>query len=175
MTHPPAHLPDATLRRSLEAAVGHDAAARALQLAGHEAGDAIFALLGDAEWTAAKLDDLDESEFWQRLNRIFAERGWGELHFEELHAGIGALQSAEWTEADPGIPALRPSCHFTVGMIANLLGRIAGAEVGVIESECRSRGDLQCRFLFGGRTALDQVYAGILAGNTGDELLTSLG
>lgn len=174
-SRPPAHLPDAALRRALEATVGPDAAARALHLAGHEAGDAIFALLRDAAApSAAPLAELEEGEFWQRLSALFLERDWGELHFEDLHAGIGALESADWTEADSDSSALRPSCHFTVGMIANLLGRVAQDEVGVIESECRSRGDLRCRFLFGGRGALDQVYAGVKLGARADDLLAGL-
>lgn len=177
MSRPPAHLPDATLRRSLEATVGADAAARALNLAGHEAGDAIFAHLQDTQppGDAPAITELDMADFWRRLAALFAERGWGALDFEDLHAGIGALESADWAEADPDTPALRPSCHFTVGMIANLLGRVAGDEVGVIESECRSRGDLRCRFLFGGRHALEKVYAGIRAGTATDDLVTSLG
>lgn len=196
-SRPPARLPDATLRRSLEATVGPDAAAHAFQLAGHEAGDALFALLRDSllksgsaaaltvdvpaeaapgteEVSGESLAALDEVEFWRHLGRLFAERGWGEILFEDLHAGIGALESADWAEADPEIPALRPSCHFTVGLIANLLGRVAGAEVGVIESECRSRGDLRCRFLFGGRHALEQVYAQIREGSAANDLLSSL-
>lgn len=191
----PAHLPDAMLRRSLEASVGPDTAASALQRAGHEAGDAIFEALRDAVLRDAlrgeeilpnvvapedapptnALAALDESEFWKRLSALFAERGWGELLFSEVHAGIGALESSDWAEADPSAAALRPSCHFTTGLLANLLGRVAESEVGVLEVECRSRGDLHCRFLFGGRSALEHLYTGIRAGAEVAEAIGRLG
>ncbi len=179
----PAHLPDAALRRSLEATVGPDDAARALQQAGHEAGDVIFAALHDTLPTDAPsvngaptgaLAALDEAEFWHRLDTHFAKRGWGRVHFEAVHTGLGALVTADWKEADPNAASLRPSCHFTVGLLANLLGRVAGEEVGVLETECRSRGDLHCRFLFGGRYALSQLYAGIRTGVAVDDLIVDL-
>jgi predicted hydrocarbon binding protein len=173
VTQSPAHLPEATLRLSLEATVGHELAARALQRAGHDAGDAIFDAIR-AEVGENGPANLDEADFWQRLNAFCADRGWGNIIFEEMHPGLGALESADWAEADPGVAALRPSCHFTVGMIANLLGRIANDDVGVLETECRSRGDLYCRFIFGGRAALDQVYAGIRAGVAVDDLIADL-
>lgn len=191
----PAHLPDPALRRSLEATVGADAAASALQRAGYEAGDAIYETLRDAVLRDAlhgeeilpneaapedapptnALAALEESEFWKRLKAHFIERAWGELHFEEAHPGVGALESADWAEADPDAAALRPSCHFTTGLLANLLGRIAEQEVGVLEVECRSRGDLNCRFLFGGRSALDHLYARLLAGAGAGDAIAELG
>jgi predicted hydrocarbon binding protein len=179
----PAHLPDAGLRLALEDTVGPDAAARALQQAGHEAGNAIFAILSggathegvsEDSTIADGLGTIEEAAFWQRLSDLCVERGWGQIRFEEVHPGIGALESADWAEADPMAAALRPSCHFTVGLIANLLGRVAGNEVGVLETECRSRGDLNCRFLFGGRHALDQLYTGISAGDTVTDLIADL-
>jgi hypothetical protein len=54
----------------------------------------------------------------------------------------------------------QPSCHFTTGVLANILGRAADGEVAVLEVECRSRGDQRCRFLFGGADAVYSVYVG---------------
>ncbi|HEX6941015.1 MAG TPA: V4R domain-containing protein [Longimicrobiales bacterium] len=158
------------MRRALVAEVGPEAAARALQHAGHAAGDAFHALLADG------LDpsELGESEFWQRLNDLFAERGWGRLHFEPEHPGVGALESGDWAEADPTEGAPRPSCHFTAGMLANVLGRTAGRDVGVLEVECRSRGDLRCLFYFGGAQALERIFAALQSGRTAEEALAEL-
>ncbi len=158
------------LRRALESAVGADEAARALHHAGHAAGDAFHALLAETGDPA----ELGESEFWRRLNGLFEERGWGRLQFESRHPGLGSLESADWAEADPAAGAGRPSCHFTAGLLANVLGHTAGQDVGVLEVECRSRGDLRCHFYFGGAEALQHVYAALVEGRSVDEALAEL-
>ena len=160
------------LRGALEAEVGVDAAARALRHAGHAAGDALFPLLGIAGEVEATPGDLPEDAFWHRVTDLFAARGWGRLEFQALHPGLGALDASDWLEADPALGRLRPSCHFTTGVLANLLGRTAGDAMGVLEVECRSRGDLRCRFLFGGRDALEAVHEELARGQ---DLETTLG
>jgi predicted hydrocarbon binding protein len=161
------------LRHALEEELGADKAARAMNRIGHGAGDALVAALSK-EIGTDDLATLDEAEFWHRLGVLFRSRGWGHILFEATHSGIGALESADWAEADPNAAALRPSCHFTVGLLANLLGRVADDEVGVLETACRSRGDLHCRFLFGGRGALDSIYAGMRIGVAVDDLIADL-
>lgn len=174
-----ASLPAASLRLALEASIGLDEAARALQETGQELGARVYdrltaTLQDDSTTTTTVPADLDEAEFWQRLGRIFADLGWGDLAFSELHPGVGLLVSHDWAEADPSSAALRPSCHCTTGLLANLLGRVAGAEVGVLEVACRSRGDLDCRFIFGGRSALGTIYAGLRTGVALDDLIAEL-
>lgn len=161
------------LREALEADVGLATAARALRHAGHAAGDALFPLLApDGDGTAAS--DLPEDAFWRRVADLFASRGWGRLQFHALHPGIAALESADWFEADPSGARLQPGCHFTTGLLANLLGRAAGDQIGVLEVECRSRGDLACRFLFGGREALDALHRAIASGEPLEQALAEL-
>ena len=70
--------------------------------------------------------------------------------------------------------ASRPSCFFTTGMLANLLGQAAGGDVAVLEAECRSRGDERCRFLFGSPAALDALYTRLRAGEDIQESITAL-
>lgn len=165
----------AALRRFLMAELGADLGARALRQAGHAAGDALYpVLVGAADAQEDSAASLPETTFWRRLADLFAARGWGRLEREDLHPGIGALGTHDWMEADPETGAVRPGCHFTTGLLANLLGRAAGAEVGVIEVECRSRGDLRCRFLFGGRDALDVVYEALRSGGNLEESLARL-
>lgn len=173
----------AALRRALNDEVGPDAAARVLQQAGFAAGDALFqALAGrtgggqdtEGQDAEAALSQLPGSVFWRRLSDLFASRGWGRLHHEDLHPGVGCLESSDWVEADPAAAATRPSCFFSAGVLANILGRTAGVPVGVLEVECRSRGDLRCRFIFGGSAAIDAVYAATLQGRTVEESLAAL-
>jgi len=161
------------LRAALEIKVGGDAAAEALREAGHAAGDALFPLLA-AGGSSESPGDLPEAVFWRRVADLFSARGWGHLQFEAIHAGLGVLEASDWVEANSSDGTLRPSCHFSTGLLANLLGRAAGDDVGVLEVECRSRGDLACRFLFGGREALDAVYQALLNGRELDQALAQL-
>lgn len=157
----------AALRRALAAEVGADAAARALAAAGHAAGNALFSQLGE-------VDHVGETTFWRRLSSLFANRGWGTLTHNAAHEGVGALEAPNWVEADPEAGAARPSCHFSTGMLANLLGNAAGSQIAVLEVECRSRGDGRCRFLFGSAEAMQAVYNRVGSGASPDSVLAEL-
>lgn len=157
----------AALRRALAASVGPDGAAHALRAAGHAAGDAFFRALCrppananslSREEAVEALRTLDERNFWNRLSGLFAARGWGTLVHQPLHAGLGALSAAEWVESDPESAATRPSCFFSTGLLANLLGQVAARDVAVLEVECRSQGDPHCRFVFGAPATLETVF-----------------
>jgi predicted hydrocarbon binding protein len=169
------------LGRALAAEIGAERAAHALRAAGHAAGDALFrgfarGATGEAadEAAATALAGLPEERFWQRFAEFFAGRGWGRLTFEAVHPGVGALASGDCVEAVPGADAPIPGCHFTTGVLANLLGRVAGDDVAVLEVECRSSGDPRCRFLFGAPAALDAVFADLAAGRDVDASLAAL-
>jgi predicted hydrocarbon binding protein len=164
----------AALRRALGTRVGADGAAEALREAGHAAGDALYEVLRSG-LGADGLAQLGEAGFWRRLGELFETRGWGELQQEAVHAGVGALDAADWVEADVESGAERPSCHFTTGLLANLLGQVAGQEIAVLESECRSRGDLRCRFLFGAPETLGAVHRTLLAGQDTNASIQELG
>jgi hypothetical protein len=118
---------------------------------------------------------LGAEEFWENLSTFFARLGWGRLHFEQLHTGVGALSSPEWAEAEVGLGARQPTCHFTTGMLADLLSRLVAADLAVLEVECRSRGDARCRFLLGGAEALQAVYQELRQGEDVGEAVRSLG
>lgn len=157
----------AALRQALSAEVGPDAAARALRAAGHAAGDAWHAQLAFDE-------NVPESTFWRRLKELFSSRGWGTLLFSAVHPGVGALESNDWVEAVPESNEARPSCFFTTGLLANLLGNSAGSEVAVLEVECRSTGAERCRFLFGSAEALNELYNRVAHGAPVDAALAEL-
>jgi bacteriochlorophyll 4-vinyl reductase len=163
----------AALRDSLVSSVGPEAAALALRQAGHAAGDALHRILSSGD--GQTLESLPADRFWSQLTRLFSSRGWGQLTYTQVHAGVGSLESADWAEVRGDGTAGQPSCHFTTGVLANLLGQIADAEVAVLEAECRSRGDQRCRFLFGGADAVYAVYERIAAGDAADAALARLG
>lgn len=170
----------AALRRALVETVGADGAAQALRVAGHAAGDGFFHALSRQPGTSQASGDpaaapspreLGEKVFWARLSELFVSRGWGRFSRGAIHPGVGELRSSDWVEADPSAAAVRPACFFSTGLLANLLGQVAGDEVAVMEVECRSQGDLQCRFLFGGPAALDVVFRRM---ESGEDLAGSL-
>lgn len=165
----------AALRKALARSVGADAAAVALQEAGVAAGDAFYEMLlrapGGEDGSAA---DWPETVFWRRFGELFERRGWGRIANETLHNGVGALDAFDWTESEPDSGAQRPSCFFTAGLLANLLGRVSNDEVAVLEVECRSRGDSRCRFLYGAPEVLDLVYGRVRRGEPVDESIASL-
>ena len=160
----------AALHSALSLECGADVSAQALRVAGHSAGDALFASLSDNQSPSGK----PASQFWREVMQIFTNRGWGQLQHADVHEGVGALDSTNWAEADRDDASGRPSCHFTTGMLANLLGRAAGSEIAVIEAECKARGDARCRFLFGAPDTLDALYPDLAAGASSDDALASL-
>ena len=164
----------AALRRALASDVGADAAARALAAAGHAAGDALFSQLALSEGDNPTVEGVSETTFWRRLSNLFSSRGWGTLTHSAAHEGVGVLDAADWVEADAAAGATRPSCFFSTGMLANLLGNAAGSPIAVLEVECRSRGDARCRFLFGSAEAMQAVYDRVGSGASADAVLSEL-
>lgn len=165
----------AALRDTMVEALGAETAAQALRQAGYAAGDALHAILGASG--GRDVGELPSTRFWSDLSRLFSSRGWGQLSFAPLHDGVGALDSNDWVESrrDAEDPSGQPSCHFTTGLLANVLGQVAGAEVAVLEVQCRSRGDSRCRFLFGGSDPVFRVYEEVSAGSEPDRALARLG
>ncbi len=158
------------LRRALVRQVGREAADRALQEAGHSAGDALFARLGNDPDTVG---DTPLQTFWERLAGLFRELGWGSVEHQTPHPGVGALEARDWFEVDES--ASRPACPFTTGLMANLLGRAAGGEVAVLQVDCDSSSARCVRFLFGAPAVLDRLYSGLRKGQDVDAGLAALG
>ncbi len=170
----------ASLRGALTAEFGEDAAARVLRNAGHDAGDAFFQILSSdagaapAGSTGSAIGQLSPDAFWRRFSQLFYSRGWGSLAHFDVHPGIAVLAAADWAEADASGVEARPGCYFTTGILANVLGKVAGGDVAVMEVECRSRGDAQCRFMFGSPDALRGVYDLLVNGASTENAVAQL-
>jgi predicted hydrocarbon binding protein len=163
----------ATMRRSISTELGEDSAARVLRTAGNDAGDAFFQILS-SDASGRPISDVDAASFWRRFAQLFSTRGWGSLQHSDVHPGIALLSAADWAESDNTSNEGLPSCYFTTGLLANVLGKVANGDVAVMEVECRSRGDAQCKFLFGSPEALRSVYDMLLNGATTEKALTQL-
>ncbi|HEX7241578.1 MAG TPA: V4R domain-containing protein [Longimicrobiaceae bacterium] len=148
-----------------------------LRQVGYESGEAFHAAL--EEWVARERGgsspgSLPQDEFWAAFEEFWEEMGWGTVRHQALHAGIGALDCTGWTEAAAARDAGEQFCHFSTGVFADLLGRVAGTEVAVMEVECEAAGGGRCRFLFGGAAALGGVYEGMSQGLSWHEALSRL-
>lgn len=145
---------------------------------GFESGEAFHRAF--AEWLAdrGEGDDpaaLPADRFWPALGEFFSALGWGRLELDRPHAGVVSLSSPAWAEADAGGGARQPTCHLTTGLLADLLARVAGTDLAVMEAECRSRGDRECRFLLGSPEALDLVHGRLRDGASYPEAVAALG
>ncbi|HUE77480.1 MAG TPA: hypothetical protein VMM83_06015 [Longimicrobiales bacterium] len=159
-----------SLRRTLVREIGAEAAANALREAGNAAGDALHDRLargveGDG------LGRTPSGSFWDRLTSLFREMGWGTAEHQALHPGVGALDVHDWFEVDPN--ARRVTCPFTTGVLANILGRVAGGEVAVLQVDLPGGGC--CRFLFGGPEPMEQLYGRLREGRDLEAALGALG
>jgi uncharacterized protein len=178
--------PDALLRLSaatlpaLHRALGQGRepaeAARAARQFGFESGEAFHDALTDwvREDRGAALTELGAEEFWESIAGFFSTLGWGRLWHERLHEGVGSLHSRDWAEARPDSGARHPTCHVTTGMLAELLTRVAGTDLAVMEVECRSRGDEHCRFLLGSPAALSSLHETLAGGGSLEQALERL-
>ena len=146
-----------------------------LQEAGFAGGEVLYGSY--VEWLVDRFQvrrpsSLDVRHLGETLSAFFQEYGWGSLQVSPLTPAVIALDSTAWWEADPSGGHPYPSCHLSSGLLAELLSRISETTLGIMEVECRSRGDRQCRFLAGSPETLQILY-GRLAEDTG--YLSALG
>lgn len=160
------------LRRGLRAQAGALAAAHALHAAGYAAGDSLFEAFAGS--VGRPVEELGARRFWAQLSQFLARRGWGSLRHHELSPALGMITSSDWAEAEFGAEERQPSCHFTMGLLANLLGRAAGDAVSVLEVRCRARGDEECCFAFGSEAAIHALYGRLLDGAALEEAVAAL-
>ena len=161
------------LRASLERDTGL-ATATYLQEAGFAGGEELFGRFTgwlQEHFGIATPEDIDAAHFGEVLTAFFSETGWGTLSVSRLSPAMLALDSTNWSEAEPGAAAAYPSCHLTSGMLADFLSRASNTLVGVLEVECLSRGDSRCRFLAGSPENLQQLYERLAQGASYQEAI----
>jgi len=155
---------------------GGSAAASFLQESGYAGGEVISAAF--ERWLGTKghagMSQLDVDSFARLVSEYFNSLGWGTLSITRLNEAVAALDSSEWWESDPGAGMDHPGCHISTGLLADVLGRVSGQPLAVLEVECRSMGSDKCRFLTGSAEALERVYEGMVRGSSYDEAVGSL-
>ena len=152
-----------------------EAAVTILQETGFASGEAIYqAFLAWLPQGAGvdQPDQLDGGKLSEVLSAFFTAQGLGTVTVTPLTGGALALDSPDWSEADPGT-SQAPMCFFTAGMLADFLGRLSGETVAVMEVECRSKGDDHCRFLSAMPETLQRVYEAMTSGQHYEEALSA--
>lgn len=160
----------AGLISSLRRALANDRppleAVNLLRQVGYEVGEAVHQALSDHLGGAA---ELDADAFWQGVSDYFAGIGWGRVEHRQLHPGVGALDLVDWIEAGSDGGPL--GCHLSTGFFTDLLGRVAGDGVVVMEVPAEAG---RSRLLFGSGDTLGAVYQALAGGATLDEALGRL-
>ena len=109
-------------------------------------------------------DTLDALSFQALAAEFFGATGWGSLIVGAIGAAALTLDSYDWSEADPEMGAVQPSCFYTTGLFSDFFSRVGGAPVVAYEVECRSTGGSRCRWLLGSPDALQSAYDAMVAG-----------
>ncbi len=171
-------LPRASLA-VLRAALLRDAGpgyASYLQEAGFAAGETMYAAF--EAWLqaagAAPVTSLGLTAFHAQLAAFFADSGWGHLRMRAVGDVLVRIEASDWSESDPSAGLDQPGCHWSAGMFADLLGRVAGGPLAAFEISCRSAGDPHCEWLVGSAEVLTFVYDRCSAGHALDEALAAL-
>jgi len=156
-----------TLRRALSRDLG-DRAAVCLQEAGYAAGEQMYDSFLIWLPTHASVEDpadLDAAVLGEVLSAYFEELGWGQISIEQAGRAALSITSANWAEAAPDKDATLPSCYIASGLFADFMGRLSGTPVAVMEVECRTMQQPQCRFLVGAPEIMEAVYEALAAGS----------
>jgi predicted hydrocarbon binding protein len=163
------------LRQSLARDLG-DRAAVHLQEAGYAAGEQVYECF--LAWLPGftGVDDpakLDSSALGEVLSAFFEALGWGSLTIEQAGEGALMITAPNWAESEPGGSSPQPSCYVSSGILTDFLGRLSSVPVAVMEVECRTRADQQCRFIAGAPETLEAIFNALANGKSYDSVLNS--
>jgi hypothetical protein len=158
-----------SMRRALTSDRDPGEAVNLLRQVGYEVGEAVHqGLHQHLSATGADPHGLDADHFWRGVSDYFEGLGWGQVEHSQLHPGVGSLRLVNWLEAgSDGGPA---GCHLSTGFFTDLLGRVAGEGVVVMEVP-EARGS---RLIFGSADTLGAVYQSLAAGSSLDQAIGSL-
>jgi hypothetical protein len=142
-----------------------------LRQVGYEVGEQLHGgLHGHLTGTGSDPHALDPEAFWRGVSDYFEGLGWGRVEHTQPHPGVGALDLVDWIEqGSDGGPA---GCHLSTGFFTDLLGRVAGEGVVVMEVPGTPG---RSRLLFGSGETLGAVYNALAGGASLDEALARLG
>jgi hypothetical protein len=120
--------------------------------------------------------DLPISFYLQVLRKVWAVHGWGQLQlsFDLRDRGFIEAQVDRAMYSDVVGSLGRTSNHLTAGILASLVGDIAGRDLECVEIASTSRGDQECRFLVGIKARTEIVESWVKQGRSPDEIVTAI-
>jgi predicted hydrocarbon binding protein len=163
------------IRATLSQDLGDDTGAMRLQEMGYAAGEEVYQSF--LEWLPSYTGvsdpgDLDAAKLTEVMSAFLGELGWGTVTVERTGRKGLTVSSPNWAEAEPAAGLEGPSCFFSTGLLASFLTAFASHKpVAVMEIECRSEGDTECRFLAGSPDTLSAVYDAVTEGKDYGEAL----
>lgn len=154
----------------LRSELGAEAAARMIRRIGLQSGALFYDRFRD--WAGDDPTALGMEVFWSRLSEFFEQLGWGRVEHEAGYPGVLALKLTNWVEArrDGNLTG----CHFTTGLLADILSRVVGGELAALEVEPGSPADGAGRILIGNPATLESLHERIRNGVRYDEALEAL-
>lgn len=159
-----------SVRRALASDRDPVEAVTLLRQVGYDLGEEVSAGLNGHLAAGGSVGELDAERFWEGVSDYFRSIGWGSVEHRRLHPGVGALDLVDWIEAgSDGGPA---GCHLSTGFFTDLLGRVAGDGVVVMEVPAE---DGRSRLLFGSADTLGAVYQSLASGASLDHAIATLG
>jgi hypothetical protein len=159
-----------SMRRALTSDREAGEAVNLLRQVGYEVGEAVHQGLHQHLAGQGDPQGLDADRFWDGVSEYFQELGWGRVEHSQLHAGVGSLRLVDWLEA--GSEGGPPGCHLSTGFFTDLLGRVAGEGVVVMEVPGGEGGGSQ--LLFGNAETMGAVYQQLAGGASLDDALGRL-
>ncbi len=173
------HLPAASLGallRVLREELGEENGARVVRQIGLDSGEAFYELFRD--WLAkagvgsAEPEEMESERFWHSLSDFFTQLGWGRFESLSTYPGVVSLQFLDWVEARHDTAG--SGCHFTAGLLAEILRKVAGGELAALELGSGSPGDGGARILIGSPDTLDALFVSMRDGAGFEEAINAL-
>jgi len=115
--------------------------------------------------------------FWQQvIRRVWALNGWGKLNFSWKLRSEGFVEvdidNAMYSDVVGNLG--RTTDHVVAGVLASVVGELAGRELECVEVACRSKGDVNCSFLVGLKPRIDVVSAWVRQGRPHSEIRSAI-
>jgi uncharacterized protein len=112
------------------------------------------------------LTALPIASFLHVMRKVFQLYGWGQLDvsFELRESGFleARVENAFYSDAVGNVG--RTTDDLMAGVLASVLGELAGRELECVETTCRSRGDQRCTFLIGIKPRVEIVSSWLKQG-----------
>ncbi|MEM6961871.1 MAG: V4R domain-containing protein, partial [Myxococcota bacterium] len=120
--------------------------------------------------------DLPLGFYLHILRRVWGLYGWGslDLSFDLKEKGFleTIVDEAIYSASVGNIG--RPTDHLVSGLLASIVGKLAGRELEAVEISCRSQGDPQCRFLLGQASRIQVVGTWVSQKRAPDDILSAI-